>query len=196
MYFDFEDYRPDISPIGSAISTREGALMSLVLHGIFVLILIALPTFVPRPPQQPTAEQIALQQAREREARRFVFVAPRVDLEALKAPPRAEDSDKNRTARNREKPPNPTNPLPYMRGNSPNRVEGQPGRMARAQRKISAAKPPGSSLSRSHPGKRKVRAPQSRMPGNARPQQRSLRGEREGEEQGHRDESLPLFGSG
>ena len=32
MYFDFEDYRPDIPPVGRAISWREGVLLSIIVH--------------------------------------------------------------------------------------------------------------------------------------------------------------------
>ena len=32
MYLDFEDYRPDIQPIGRAISWREGVLLSIIVH--------------------------------------------------------------------------------------------------------------------------------------------------------------------
>ena len=32
MYFDFEDYRPDITPVGRAISWREGVLLSIIVH--------------------------------------------------------------------------------------------------------------------------------------------------------------------
>src|SRR5262249_32635267 len=54
---------------------------------------------------------------------RFVFVQPRVDRQAPKPPPRAELSDIDREARARERAERPTNPLPFARGNSPERVE-------------------------------------------------------------------------
>src|SRR5207247_9454852 len=55
-----------------------------------------------------------------------VFVAPRNDIAALKAPPRAEPSDKDRVATAPERAKQPTNPLPFSRGNSPERVEAPP----------------------------------------------------------------------
>ena len=41
MYFDFEDYHPDITPVGSVISWREGVLLSIILHlaGVIVILL-------------------------------------------------------------------------------------------------------------------------------------------------------------
>jgi len=57
------------------------------------------------------------------ESPRFVFVQPRIDMPALKAPPRPELSDQDRQARQFERAPKPTNPLPYSRGNSTDRVE-------------------------------------------------------------------------
>ena len=38
MYFDFEDYRPDITPVGRAISWREGILLSLIVHMAMVIL--------------------------------------------------------------------------------------------------------------------------------------------------------------
>ena len=40
MYLDFEDYRPDIQPIGRAISWREGVLLSIIVHLVFIILLI------------------------------------------------------------------------------------------------------------------------------------------------------------
>jgi TonB family protein len=129
MYFDFEDHRPDIEPVGSAISTREGALLSLVLHAAFVLLLLFLPAVVPAPDPRLAEQQLALQQQRQRdrENQRFVFVAPRRDVEALRAPQRPDLSDKNREARTTRRAPRPANSLPFARGNSAERVEAEPG---------------------------------------------------------------------
>jgi TonB family protein len=62
-----------------------------------------------------------LQQARENA--RFVFVQPKVDIQAPTPPKVAELSDIDRRARTVERAPNPTNPLPFSRGNSPERIE-------------------------------------------------------------------------
>ena len=76
-------------------------------------------------------QQILRQQEQEREDRRFVFVQPRVDLKALKPPPRAELSDADRQAQARERAPQPQNPLPFSQGNSAERVEATPQEQAR-----------------------------------------------------------------
>jgi TonB family protein len=120
MYFDFEDYHPDIQRVERAISVREGVMVSWMIHSLFVLYLI----FGPKLPgtDQDAAQRATLAQP-PRQDRTFVFVQPKVDLEALKPPPRAPDSDKNREARTRERPPNPTNTMPFSRGNTPERTE-------------------------------------------------------------------------
>jgi outer membrane biosynthesis protein TonB len=70
------------------------------------------------------AQQVELRRQRERDAaERFVFVAPREDIEAPTPPPTPNLSDKNRMAQAPERSPNPTNPMPYSRGNTPERVE-------------------------------------------------------------------------
>jgi TonB family protein len=137
MYFDFEDQRPDIEPVGSAISAREGALLSFVLHVGFVALLVLLPSLLPAPDPRALAEEQQLllkqQQQRERENQRFVFMAPKVDLESLRPPPRAELSDKNRESRSPRRAPAPKNALPYARGNSAERVEAPPAPSARRE---------------------------------------------------------------
>ena len=60
---------------------------------------------------------------RQRENRRFVFVQPRLDMPAPKPPPRADLSDIDRRARTTARAPKPTNPLPFARGNTAERIE-------------------------------------------------------------------------
>jgi TonB family protein len=126
MYFDFEDYRPDIQPIGGALSWREGVLLSLVVHTIAVLFLLAWPRLFPYDPEaaRRAAEPFPLERIQE-ESPRFVYVNPRVDLEALRPPPRADASDQDRIARAPERAETPANDLPFSRGNSPERVEAE-----------------------------------------------------------------------
>jgi TonB family protein len=117
MYLDFEDYRPDIQPVGRAISWREGVLLSIIVHLAMVIVYILAPKSlfeVPRP--------VPLQVAKG-DTPRFVFVQPRLDRTAPKPPDRADSSDKDRIARAPKRAPKPTNPLPYSRGNSPERAE-------------------------------------------------------------------------
>ena len=47
MYFDFEDYHPDISPVGTAISRREGVLIAFIVHLLAVIFLLLSPKLFP-----------------------------------------------------------------------------------------------------------------------------------------------------
>lgn len=123
MYFDFDDYRPDTPTIGRVISWREGVLLSIIVHLLFIILLLLAPKLFPQNLQALRERLLAAQEERLRDQARFVFVQPRVDRQAPKPPPRAELSDIDREARSRERAPQPTNPLPYARGNSPERVE-------------------------------------------------------------------------
>ena len=76
-------------------------------------------------------QELLRQQEKERDDRRFVFVQPRVDLEALKPKPRADLSDLDRQAQARERAVKPENPLPFARGNSSERVEATPQERAK-----------------------------------------------------------------
>jgi TonB family protein len=133
MYIDFEDARPETPTIERAISLREGVLISIFAH----LILLGLVIFGPKIPfvraalERVQAAQLAKQQQieqqlqleRERQNARFVFVQPRLDTPAPAPPLRPELSDQDRQARALERAPNPSNPLPYSRGNTSERVE-------------------------------------------------------------------------
>src|SRR5262245_28005168 len=117
MYFDFEDHRPDIVPVGRAISAREGVLISIIVHMAMVLVLVTAPKWlvaagVGRP------ERVVAAKDEKDEPLRFVFVQPKVDVPAPMPPPRADLSDKDRASRAPERAEKPTNPLPYSRGNS------------------------------------------------------------------------------
>jgi TonB family protein len=126
MYFEIDDYRPDITPVGRAISWREGVLLSIIFHLVVVILILLFPRLFPFDNKAAQARAALLQQQRERDDTRFVFVQPRNDLRAPKPPPRADSSDKDRVARAPERSPKPTNPLPYSRGNTPERVEALP----------------------------------------------------------------------
>ena len=43
MYFDFDDYRPDTPRVMTAISWREGVLLSIIFHLVLVITLILSP---------------------------------------------------------------------------------------------------------------------------------------------------------
>ena len=121
MYFEFDDYRPDITPVGRAISWREGVLLSIILHLAMIVFMLLAPRLFPYDADAARARALLLQQ--QGQQTRFVFVQPRLDLAAPKPPARAEDSDKDRIKQAPEHLQNPTNPLPFSRGNSPERVE-------------------------------------------------------------------------
>jgi hypothetical protein len=133
MYFDFEDYRPDISPVGRAISWREGVLLSIIFHLVMVVVILLSPRLFLVDPAVARARALALQQQLDQQQPRFVFVQSREDLKALKPPDRAELSDQDRQARAREQAPKPTNPMPFSRGNTPERVERAEDQAARGR---------------------------------------------------------------
>ena len=133
MYFDFEDSHLETPTIESAVSWRESVLVSVFLH----LLVIALVLVVPElPGSRAAAERRAAQLAelveqrwgeleQQRDRDRFVFVQPRVDIEALEAPEDADASDKDRVAAAPERAEIPTNELPFALGNSLERVEAE-----------------------------------------------------------------------
>ncbi len=102
MYFDFEDYRPDISPVGRAISWREGILISIIAHMAMVILLLLAPKLFPFDEEAARARAAAIEKQLAREKTRFVFVQPRVDLKAPKPPERGVASDADRLARSPE----------------------------------------------------------------------------------------------
>jgi outer membrane biosynthesis protein TonB len=128
MYFDFEDYRPDISPVGSAISWREGVLLSIIFHLVVVVVVLAFPRLFAANPAR--ARSLALQQ---QEQPRFVFIEPREDFKARKPPERAELSDQDRQARAPKPEKKPENPMPFSRGNTQERVERAEDQAARGR---------------------------------------------------------------
>jgi TonB family protein len=118
MQFDLEDYRPDTPRVSSAISRREGVLLSLLFHALVVIAWLVMPE--PQPSQRvlvpptPSAETI-----------RYVQILPRLEQPA---PPRpqAEQSDVDRRAATQVTPPNAETPLPFSLGNTPDKVVGAP----------------------------------------------------------------------
>ena len=47
MYFEIDDYRPDITPVGRAISWREGVLLSIIFHLLAVILILVFPKLFP-----------------------------------------------------------------------------------------------------------------------------------------------------
>ena len=131
MYFDFEDHRPDTPSIGRPMSTREVVLITANLHLVFLVGILLGPRlpFVRALVEQQRlaqAEARALEQPREEEAPRFVFMSPPVETPPPTPAPRAELSDIDRRARSAERAPEPSNPLPFSRGTTSERVVGAP----------------------------------------------------------------------
>jgi TonB family protein len=122
MYFDFEDRYTDYQPVGGAIRRWDGVLVSVLVHVAIVLVVLfaPLPAFLSRDAE---TEAVVMPPDAERERPQFVFVQPRLDMEAKQPRERAEASDKNRMARADRPAPQPSNPLPYARGNSSEKVE-------------------------------------------------------------------------
>jgi TonB family protein len=131
MYFDFEDYHPDISPVGQAISWREGVLLSIIAHLVFVILLLVVPRWFPFLFETPRPRIVAQQPPPEQT--RFVFMQPRVERPVAKAPERADASDLNRMARSPERAPRPTNDQPFARGNTPEKIDEPPKQIARGE---------------------------------------------------------------
>jgi TonB family protein len=131
MYFNFEDYRPDTPTLPRSLTRLEVVLLTVVVYlslVIFILIYPHLPWVqaLELQRQQAVAEQQRLQQQRQRDNARFVFIAPRVDTPAKKPPPRPELSDIDRKAATIERARKPTNDMPFSRGNTVERMEGAP----------------------------------------------------------------------
>jgi TonB family protein len=124
MYFEFEDYHPEVVPVGRAISWREGVLISIILHMGLVIVLLVAPKMLPR---LLSASPQPIQVARAPEEQpRFVFVQPRVERPAPRVSPRAEPSDRDRLAQAPKQAEHPANPLPFARGNSPEKIDAPP----------------------------------------------------------------------
>ena len=132
MYFDFEDYHPDITPVGRAISWREGVLISIIVHLVAIIVILLIPRLFPYDAAAARARAL-LMQPTPKEDTTFVFVQPRLERPVRKPPERAAPSDLDRTAQSRARAPKPDNPLPYNRGNSPERVDTEAQRREAAR---------------------------------------------------------------
>ena len=133
MYFEIDEAHPDISPVGSVMSWREGVLLSLVVHLIFVIIALTSPNIfrVDMEALRKKQEAMNAQADQNKDRARFVFVEPSVDLKALKPPERADLSDLDRKAAAPKPAPKPADPLPRSLGNTRERVERAQEQQAR-----------------------------------------------------------------
>ncbi len=126
IHFDFDDRYQDENVVGHAIGRRDGLLVSVVVHAFMAAALIFLPQLAlfELSPEELEARQEELRRQQEQERPRFVFVQPRVDMEALRPPDRGQLSDLDRQAQSPQRAEQPSNPLPFNRGNSAEQVEG------------------------------------------------------------------------
>lgn len=135
IHFDFDERYQDELVVGSAISMRDGVLVSVIVHLLIILWFQfgpALNLFRPSPEElEARRQELQRQIERERDDTRFVFVQPRVDIQAPKPPPRANPSDADRQAQAPERAQKPQNPLPFSQGNSAERAEAAPQERAR-----------------------------------------------------------------
>ena len=131
MYFNFEDFRPDTPTLPRSLTRLEVALLTVVFYLSVVILILVWPhlDFV-KAMEAERQQQLAKTQQelleKQRENARFVFIQPRVDMQAPKPPPRADLSDMDRKARTVERAAKPTNSMPFSRGNTFERIEGAP----------------------------------------------------------------------
>ena len=125
MYFDFEDYHPDFTPVGRAISWREGVLLSIIVHLALIILVLVAPRFLPQLSPAGGSGRSA-----SRTTRNSCSCSRGSTSPALKPPDRGEPSDQDRVARAPAPAPDPKNPLPFSRGNTPERVEEPPREVA------------------------------------------------------------------
>ena len=127
MYFDFEDRRPDTPILERPLTRLEQILLTVIGYLLIVIALI----LYPRMPWVKAAEAARLQKLEEqrqkqqedlRDRARFVFVAPRVEIETKVPPKLAELSDRTRRAQTMERAPDPKNDIAYSRGNSGEKI--------------------------------------------------------------------------
>jgi TonB family protein len=118
MYIDFEDLRPDTPRVEGALSVREGVLISIIVHLLLLIAILLLPDMLP---ESVRPRPVAAVNQEPRQNPRFVFMQPRVDISKPQPRRDVEASDQDRRLSTIQPPPKPENPLPFARGNSPER---------------------------------------------------------------------------
>src|SRR5260221_11050659 len=108
MYFDLEDYHPDISPVGQAISWREGVLLSIIAHLVMVILILVAPKWFPWL-TEPRRVQGVARNAPQEPPLRYMMVGPRAGRPGAKAPERALPADLNRAPAAPHRPKKPRN---------------------------------------------------------------------------------------
>jgi TonB family protein len=122
MYLDFEDSHPETPRVPSVISRREGVLLSFIAHLLLVIGYLLLPEG-----SQAVVEPLVP----PHESLRYVQMTPRVDM--VRTPRLTpEMSDMDRRSATRERPRDAANPIPFSRGNTPEKTVGAPAPDERA----------------------------------------------------------------
>jgi outer membrane biosynthesis protein TonB len=140
MYFDFEDAHPETPTLFAPISRREGVLLSIIGHLVLAVVILLGPklpfvqAFLARQEAKADAAR-ALELERQRQQRPvFVFVQPKVEMPPPAVPPRRPElSDRDRLAGAPERAQNPTNTMPFSRGNTSERVDSDLARRMERQ---------------------------------------------------------------
>jgi TonB family protein len=176
IHFDFDERYADELVVGSAISRREGVVLSVGVHVLVLLAIVFLPTlaiFELSPEELEQQRQEELARLQQRENSRFVFVNPRIDLETLRPRERADLSDLNRRSQTAERAVEPANPLPFSRGNSAERTES--AEAAPPPRGPETPEPPNVTQPQPQPEEQVARALPPNDEGLARPRESATR---------------------
>jgi TonB family protein len=129
MYIRLEDQRPEPPTIDTAMSRREGVVLSMFLHAVVLAVLFFGPQLPMVQRWQAEAEQqrqaaAEIEQERQAQERpRFVFVQPRLDMQSEQPKQNAPLADLDRSARTKQQAPAPSNTQPFSQGNSLEFVE-------------------------------------------------------------------------
>lgn len=134
MLIDLEDHRPEPPTIDSAMSRREGVVLSIFLHGVFLAVLLLAPELPIVQRWQEEAEQarqqalqealeLQQQQLQQQDRPRFVFVQPRLDMTNERPRENAPLADLDRSARTLQRSADASNPQPFSEGDSLEFVE-------------------------------------------------------------------------
>jgi outer membrane biosynthesis protein TonB len=119
MYFDFEDYRPDTPSLTAPMTRREAVLLALLLHALLLIVYLITPAEWFR-----VARVVPAVPANEPQMT-YTRVEPLRELPKMPKQP-APPSDLDRKSATVEKPPKPTEPDPFSKGNTPEKIEGAP----------------------------------------------------------------------
>jgi TonB family protein len=108
-------------------------LLSIIAHLVAVVLILTVPklaifqAIAARQEQEEARRRAEMLERQRQQQPRFVFMQPRLEMPPPRvAPRRPELSDRDRVAGGPERAQDPTNSLPFSRGNSPERIESAP----------------------------------------------------------------------